>query len=92
MEMILHDIRVNLLGVDGIPQVTVEAEDDHAFSIILSWHGSDDISEKFTISSARAKVIARNFKTNKPFDREEFDQLQAALAALEQQYNNKASR
>ena len=82
-EMILHDIRVNLLGLNGVPQVSVDTKDGDEFIITLSWHGRNNGAEKFSLPRSKVKAIAHTFKASGEYEKEEFELVQRALAALE---------
>ena len=79
-EAVLHDIRVNSLGLEGFPQVTVLRPDKHSFEIKLRFDGH---SQSFTLSNDEANSAVKKMKAKKGYDPDIFDRIQEALAALE---------
>lgn len=79
-EAVLHDFRVNSLGLQGFPQVTVLRPDKDNFEIILQF---DELRQSFTLSNNEAKNAVKKMKANQGYDSDIFDRIQKALARLE---------
>ncbi|MGX1501096.1 hypothetical protein ACSSV1_006165 [Labrenzia sp. MBR-25] len=79
-EAMLHDIRVNLLGINGFPQIKVERSLNEGFDVSLCW-GKDKTS--FTLSDDEAVDAVKVMKEQKTYYPPIFDRVQEALAGLE---------
>lgn len=79
-EAVLHDLRVNSLGLQGFPQVTVLRPDKENFEIVLQF---DEHKESFTLSNNEAQSAVKKMKAKQGYDPDIFDRIQKALANLE---------
>lgn len=79
-EAILHDIRVNHLGLDGFPEIVVSRPDGGVFQVCLKF---DEHSQNFELSNLEAKNAVQRMKASMGYDPEIFDRIQEALAQLE---------
>lgn len=77
---VIHDIRVNGLGVQGFPMIKVARFDSANFRITLSF---DDQDEEFLISVDAAKRSVELLRTDKGHNVHIFPVVQEALAKLE---------
>lgn len=84
-EAVLHDIRVNSLGLEGFPQITVLRPDKNSFEIELQFNGH---RQGFTLSNDEAKAAVKMLKANKGYDPNIFERIQDSLAKLEATTNN----
>ena len=78
-ECILHEIRINKLGLNGFPQIIVKSLPDKTFLIKMS---HEQLSQDFVISLNEAKRSVKLFK-DKLYNTEIFDRVQDNLSKLE---------
>lgn len=81
-EAVLHDIRVNGLGLQGFPQVVVSRQTGGGFLIALRFGNADS---QFAISDDEAKNAVRLMKLSLGHDGIIFDRVQQAAAEVESQ-------
>ena len=81
----LHDIRVNSLGIEGIPQIAIEEADDDCFTVTLSWTDQNGqvVPVRFLLEQDKAFEAARKFKASESHDHSIFESVQGALSELE---------
>ena len=79
-EAVIHDVRVNGLGIQGFPQITVEhpSKDTFAISLGFGTHTSD-----FSITAAEAKRAVNTMKAKKGHDDGIFRRVQNAAVEIE---------
>jgi len=79
-EAVIHDVRVNGLGIQGFPQITVAhpTKDTFAISLKFDTHTSD-----FTITADEAKGAVKAMKTKKGHDEVIFRRVQDAAVEIE---------
>ncbi len=79
-EAVLHDIRVNGLGLQGFPQIDVAHPAKDVFAISLRFN---DHVHAFDISAAEAKRSVELMKSKRGHNSEIFKRVQEAAARLE---------
>lgn len=79
-EAIIHDIRVNGLGIQGFPQIVVAHPDKDTFAITLKF---DTHTSSFTISAAEASRAVKAMKAGKGHDDGIFRRVQDAAVEIE---------
>lgn len=79
-EAIIHDIRVNGLGIQGFPQITVSHPSKDAFSIRLTF---DSYTSDLTITADEAKRAVATMKARRGHDDGIFRRVQDAAVELE---------
>jgi hypothetical protein len=79
-EAIIHDIRVNGLGIQGFPQITVSHPSKDAFSIRLTF---DSYTSDLTITANEAKRAVATMKAGRGQDDCIFRRVQDAAVELE---------
>jgi hypothetical protein len=79
-EAIIHDIRVNGLGIQGFPQIIVAHPDNDTFAVRL---GFDAYASSFTITAAEAKRAVATMKAGRGHDVGIFLRVQDAAVELE---------
>jgi hypothetical protein len=79
-EGILHDIRVNGLGLQGFPQIAVARHTGGGFEIMLRF---GDAESRFVVTDDEAKRAVRLMKSSQGHDRIIFDRVQQAAAEVE---------
>lgn len=85
-EGILHDIRVNGLGLQGFPLIHVTRAEKGFFKVSLRFN---DAERDFIITSAEAKRAVKLMKSRKGHSDEIFSRIQDAAAALEGENMNR---
>jgi hypothetical protein len=79
-EAVIHDIRVNGLGIQGFPQITVAHPSKEAFAIRLTF---DTYSSDLTITADEAKRAVATLKAGRGHDEAIFRRVQDAAVELE---------
>ncbi len=79
-EAIIHDVRVNGLGIQGFPQVVVAHPDRDTFAITLKF---DTHTSAFAISAAEAGRAVKAMKGGKGHDDGIFRRVQDAAVEIE---------
>ena len=79
-EAVLHDIRVNGLGLLGFPQIHVKRAGNDGFAIRIQFESN---SRTFEISNAEALRSVKMMKSERGYNPEIFDRVQHAAACLE---------
>lgn len=79
-EAVIHDVRVNGLGIQGFPQITVAHPDKATFSIGLSFN--EHVSA-FTITADEAKRAVETMKAGRGHDPGIFRRVQDAAVEIE---------
>lgn len=79
-EAILYDIRMNSLGLNGFPEVSISRQNEEGFKVYLQFGGH---SQNFEMSNFEAKNAVQRMKSQKGYDPNIFDRIQEALAKLE---------
>jgi hypothetical protein len=79
-EGILHDIRVNGLGVQGFPAIEISGPDNKEFRVVLRFGTA---KREFRITEAEARAAVKVMKEKRGHHGAIFDRLQEALASLE---------
>ncbi|QQQ00812.1 hypothetical protein [Lysobacter enzymogenes] len=82
-EAVLHDIRVNCLGIQGFPQIQISRSDGFKFDVALGWHDSAKSSVRFSLTLSEAQSAVKKFRAKAGYDPAIFDRVQEALAKLE---------
>ncbi|MEQ8743501.1 hypothetical protein [Parasphingorhabdus sp.] len=79
-EGVIEDVRINGLGIQGFPQVTVAHPSKHSFAITLKYgpHTSE-----FTITADEAKRAVKLMKAKKGHDGGIFRRVQDAAVEIE---------
>jgi hypothetical protein len=79
-ESIIHDVRVNGLGIQGFPQITVAHPSKDVFAIGLKFDGHES---GFTITADEAKRAVSTMKSGKGHDAAIFRRVQDAAVEIE---------
>lgn len=79
-EAVIHDVRVNGLGIQGFPQITVGHPSTDTFSIRLTF---DTYSSELTITADEAKRAVAAMKARRGHDEGIFRRVQDAAVELE---------
>jgi hypothetical protein len=79
-EAVIHDIRVNGLGLQGFPQITVEQPSKDAFAIRLKF---ETYSSELVITADEAKRAVATMKARRGYDDGIFRRVQDAAIELE---------
>ncbi len=79
-EAIIHDIRVNGLGIQGFPQITIDHPDRDTFSATLKF---DAYTSNLTITAKDAKRAVATMKAGRGHDAEIFRRVQQAAIEIE---------
>jgi hypothetical protein len=79
-EAVIHDIRVNGLGIQGFPQITVKHPAKDVFAIRLTF---DTYSSELTITADEAKRAVAAMKAGRGHDDGIFRRVQDAAVELE---------
>jgi hypothetical protein len=77
---IIHDARINCLGIEGFPQIAICRNGSNDFNVTLRWEES---RRTFTLSEREAKHAVDVFKNKMTHDTDIFDRVQKTLAELE---------
>jgi hypothetical protein len=77
---IIHDIRINGLGIQGFPKITVSKSSTKMFKISLHFASS---KADFEITEAEAKVAVAQMKNNGLYEPSIFDRIQEAASIIE---------
>ncbi|TAA12456.1 hypothetical protein EA658_09895 [Pseudoxanthomonas winnipegensis] len=87
-ECLLEDLRVNGLGISGLPQIFIPSIMDRKapFTVTLAWkvdaHG-ETVTRAFEMTMTEAKAAVKKFKAKTGYDRALFERVQKAIAKLE---------
>ncbi|MEL7728694.1 hypothetical protein AAG612_04090 [Citromicrobium bathyomarinum] len=79
-ESVIEDIRINGLGIQGFPQVTVAHPNSASFLISIKF---DSLTAEFTLTSAEAKRAVNLMKARKGHDQLIFERVQNAVVEIE---------
>lgn len=79
-EAVIHDIRVNGLGIQGFPQITVTHPAKDVFAVRLTF---DTYSSELTITADEAKRAVAAMKAGRGHDDGIFRRVQDAAVKLE---------
>lgn len=79
-EVIIHDVRVNGLGIQGFPQITIAHPNKDTFAVRL---GFDAHTSEFTITAKEAKRAVATMKAKRGHDDGIFRRVQDAAVELE---------
>jgi hypothetical protein len=82
-EAVIHDVRVNGLGIQGFPQITVAHPSKDTFGISLKF---DAYTCDFTMTAAEAKRAVKTMKAKKGHDDGIFRRVQNAAVEIEAAY------
>lgn len=78
-EAVLHDIRLNQLGLQGFPQISVHRTEGR-FQILLSF---GDKQTEISLADNEAVAAVKAMRERKSYYEPVFDRIQHALARLE---------
>ncbi|WP_137680546.1 hypothetical protein [Aurantiacibacter suaedae] len=79
-EAVIYDVRVNGLGIQGFPQITVSHPSKDTFSIRLTF---DNYTSDLTITAHEAKRAVAAMKAGRGHDEDIFPRVQDATVELE---------